>query len=130
MERKEGQRGAEHDNGMLRGTLSVLSSCTASSLASLISLATSLLCIHTLMFTFLKSEHVVTVLMMCISCSACRLRGTGLQMVSRRANVQMLGLYNCYNNSICTFVPPTTHVFCIECAFGGALVLISNRSPV
>jgi hypothetical protein len=43
VERKESQRGAMHDNGMLRAALSVLSSCTASSLAPLISLAIPLL---------------------------------------------------------------------------------------
>ncbi|KAG0626336.1 hypothetical protein M758_2G119900 [Ceratodon purpureus] len=43
VEWKESQRGAMHDNGMLRATLRVLSSCTASSLASLISFAIPLL---------------------------------------------------------------------------------------
>ncbi len=48
MERKESQREAMHDNGMLRGALIVLSSCTASSLAPLVSLAIPLRCMCSL----------------------------------------------------------------------------------
>lgn len=67
--RKESQRGAMHDNGMLRGTLSVLSSCTASSLAPLLSLAIPLLCVADPNVMFIRSKHAVThAVMVCTSC--------------------------------------------------------------